>query len=114
MTTNRPLAVLLVAAVLCACGKTREKEPNDDFSTATPVKAGSVEGTLSSAKDVDFYRLDVDQEPATLFAHLSGIRDADFGAETAEMSKNQILQQAGTAILAQAKGINQGALQLLQ
>jgi flagellin len=44
----------------------------------------------------------------------SAIRDADFGAETAEMSKNQILQQAGTAILAQAKGINQGALQLLQ
>lgn len=43
----------------------------------------------------------------------SQIRDADFGYETAEMSKNQILQQAGTAILAQAKSINQGALQLL-
>ncbi len=44
----------------------------------------------------------------------SAIRDADFGYETAEMSKNQILQQAGTAILAQAKSMNQGALQLLQ
>jgi flagellin len=44
----------------------------------------------------------------------SAIRDADFGYETSEMSKNQILQQAGTAILAQAKSVNQGALQLLQ
>ena len=44
----------------------------------------------------------------------SQIRDADFAFETAEMSRNQIMQQAGTAILAQAKGINQGALQLLQ
>ena len=44
----------------------------------------------------------------------SAIRDADFGYETALMSRNQIMQQAGTAILAQAKSINQGALQLLQ
>lgn len=44
----------------------------------------------------------------------SQIRDADFGYETAEMSKAQILQQAGVAILGQAKNINQGAIQLLQ
>lgn len=44
----------------------------------------------------------------------SQIRDADFGYETAEMAKNQILQQAGVAILAQAKNVNQGALSLLQ
>jgi len=44
----------------------------------------------------------------------SRIRDADFGYETAQMSANQILQQAGTAVLAQAKNINQSALSLLQ
>ena len=44
----------------------------------------------------------------------SRIRDADFGVETASLSKNQILQQAGVAILSQAKNINQGALSLLQ
>jgi flagellin len=44
----------------------------------------------------------------------SRIRDADFGYETAQMSANQILQQAGTAVLAQAKNINQAALSLLQ
>jgi flagellin len=44
----------------------------------------------------------------------SRIRDADFGVETANLSKNQILQQAGVAILSQAKNINQSALSLLQ
>jgi flagellin len=44
----------------------------------------------------------------------SRIRDADFGKETTELSANQILQQAGTSVLAQAKGLNQAALSLLQ
>jgi flagellin len=44
----------------------------------------------------------------------SQIRDADFGAETAQLAQNQILQQAGVSILTQAKGINQAALGLLQ
>ncbi len=44
----------------------------------------------------------------------SQIRDADFGAETATLSQNQILQQAGTSILTQAKGISQAAIGLLQ
>jgi len=43
----------------------------------------------------------------------SQIRDADFAWETAELSKSQIMQQAGTSILAQANQINQGALSLL-
>ncbi len=44
----------------------------------------------------------------------SAIRDADFAYETAQMAKDQILQQAGTSILAQANMINQGAVSLLQ
>jgi len=44
----------------------------------------------------------------------SRIRDADFGVETAALTQNQILQQAGVAILAQAKNIPQSALSLLQ
>ncbi len=43
----------------------------------------------------------------------SSIRDADFAYETAELAKNQILQQAGTSVLAQAKAMNQGVLSLL-
>lgn len=44
----------------------------------------------------------------------SRIMDADFAAETANLSRSQILQQAGTAMLAQANQATQGVLQLLQ
>lgn len=42
------------------------------------------------------------------------IMDTDYAAETANLSKNQILQQAGTAILAQANQLPQAVLSLLQ
>ncbi|MBD9484365.1 flagellin [Pseudomonas sp. PDM14] len=41
------------------------------------------------------------------------IQDTDFAAETASLTKNQILQQAGTAILAQANQLPQAVLSLL-
>lgn len=44
----------------------------------------------------------------------SRIRDTDFAKESTEMTKSQILQQASTSILAQAKQIPQAALTLLQ
>ena len=42
------------------------------------------------------------------------IMDADFAAETANLSRAQILQQAGTAMVAQANTLPQQVLQLLQ
>ncbi|MEZ8095326.1 flagellin [Photobacterium swingsii] len=44
----------------------------------------------------------------------SRIRDTDFAKETTEMTKSQILQQASTSILAQAKQVPQAAMTLLQ
>jgi flagellin len=41
------------------------------------------------------------------------IQDTDFASETANLTKNQILQQAGTAMLAQANQLPQAALSLL-
>ena len=41
------------------------------------------------------------------------IQDTDFAVETANLTKNQILQQAGTSILAQANQLPQAALSLL-
>ncbi len=49
-----------------------------------------------------------------LSASRSRILDADFAAETATMTRAQILQQAGTAILAQANAIPQNVLSLLR
>lgn len=42
------------------------------------------------------------------------IQDTDFAAETANLTKNQVLQQAGTAILAQANQLPSAVLSLLQ
>ena len=42
------------------------------------------------------------------------IMDADFAAETANLSRTQILQQAGTAMIAQANQQPQSVLKLLQ
>ncbi|PCJ50662.1 MAG: flagellin FliC [Gammaproteobacteria bacterium] len=47
-------------------------------------------------------------------ASRSRIRDTDFAAETANLARNQILQQAGLSILAQANASNQSILSLLQ
>ena len=46
-------------------------------------------------------------------ASRSRIQDTDFATETAKMTKNQILQQAGTSILSQANQLPQAALSLL-
>ena len=49
-----------------------------------------------------------------LAAARSRIQDADFATESAQLSRNQILQQAGTAMLAQANQSSQGVLSLLR
>lgn len=49
-----------------------------------------------------------------LSAARSRIEDADYAKEVAEMTRAQILQQAGTSVLAQANQIPQGVLSLLR
>ena len=49
-----------------------------------------------------------------LSASRSRIQDADFAAETAALSRSQVLQQAGTAMVAQANQLPQGVLALLR
>ena len=44
----------------------------------------------------------------------SRIQDADFAQETSNLSRSQILQQAGTAMVAQANQLPQGVLSLLR
>ena len=49
-----------------------------------------------------------------LTASRSRIQDADFAAESASLTRNQILQQAGTAMLAQANSLPQNVLSLVR
>jgi flagellin len=68
---------------------------------------GSVQNRLESAlNNLETYTENIASAAST-------IRDADFAHETAEMSKYQIMQQAGVAILGQANGLNAGALRLI-
>jgi flagellin len=99
------------------------------------INVGTQSGANSAIKSVDGALAFVDDLRATLGAvqnrfssavanmqatsqNISAARsrvfDADFAAETSELSRNQILQQAGTAMLAQANASTQNVLSLLR
>jgi flagellin len=69
-------------------------------------------GALQSRFETTIANLQITSE--NLSASRSRIQDADFASETAALSRAQILQQAGTAMVAQANQIPQGVLSLLQ
>jgi flagellin len=69
-------------------------------------------GALQSRFDTTISNLRTTAE--NLSASRSRIQDADFAQETANLSRAQILQQAGTAMVAQANQIPQGVLALLK
>ncbi|EWS98056.1 flagellin [Pseudoalteromonas sp. SCSIO_11900] len=113
-------------------------EPTGSQVSAS-VNVGSINlGTTQGAQDaldiIDGALSQIDSQRASLgaiqnrFAHTisnlaniqenvsasrSRIQDTDFATETAHMTKNQILQQAGTSILSQANQIPQAAVSLL-
>ena len=113
-----------------------------DLSAATAVSANSVKdiditsaaGAQSAILVIDEAIKQIDSQRADLgavqnrfentIANLQNIaenvsaargriQDTDFAAETANLTKNQILQQAGTSILAQANQLPQAVLSLL-
>jgi flagellin len=69
-------------------------------------------GALQSRFESVVANLSINAE--NLSAARSRIQDADFAAETASLTRAQILQQAGTAMLAQANASQQNVLSLLQ
>lgn len=102
--------------------------------TIDTVDLTTVEGAQSAINVIDGALAKIDRNRATLgavqnrlnstinnlssvsensSAARSRIRDTDFATETAELTRNQILQQAGTTILAQANQLPQAALSLL-
>ncbi len=69
-------------------------------------------GALQSRFENSAANIDIQVE--NLSASRGRIVDADFAKETANLSRTQILQQAGTAMVAQANKLPQGVLSLLQ
>ncbi len=115
------------ATVLPAGGST--------FTSVDTVDIGTAAGAQSALSIIDAAVQGIDTQRATLgavqnrlsstisnlqnivenvSAARSQIRDADFAAETANLTRNQIIQQAGIAMLAQANAQPQNVLALLQ
>ncbi len=72
------------------------------------------EGFGSSLNRFSFAVSALQSQQTNMSAAVSRIRDVDIASETAMMSKNQVLTQAGAAILKQANQSPQLAMQLLQ
>ena len=102
------------------------------LSTASISTSGSASSALSVLDDaqtiVDGYRSNlgatsnrIDHTIRNLMSRIehqsaarSGIQDADYAVELADLAKSQVLQQAGTAMLSQANASLQNVLSLLK
>ena len=69
-------------------------------------------GALQTRFEKSIENIDIMNE--NISAARGRIVDADFAAETANLSRSQILQQAGTAMVAQANQLPQNVLSLLR
>ncbi len=79
----------------------------DSVSTARG-EMGAVSNRLSSTMS------NLDQIAVNLSASQGRIQDADFAQETGNLAKNQILQQAATAMIAQANASKSSVLTLVR
>ena len=97
-----------LAATLSSASATTDIENLQADLNARRVMAGSQYAALESAVN---YTTDLTAQYELAFNTVS---DVNFSMETAHLAKNQILQQAATAMLAQANSGQQGLLQLIQ
>ena len=107
----------------------RQVGTEEIMTLATPDEANRAIGTLDEAiKKINKQRADLgayqnrlemtvvglDIGAENLQASESRIRDTDMAKEVVDFTKNQVLQQAGTAMIAQANAQSQTVLSLLQ
>ena len=83
-----------------------------DTAIKTVSTSGADLGAIQNRFDHTINNLNVAVENLT--ASESRIRDADMAQEMVQFTRNQILSQAGTAMLAQANQASQGVLSLLR
>ena len=86
----------------------------DDIDTALTAvnSARATIGAAQSRFEAVIANLQIASENQS--AARSRIMDADFAAETAALTRAQVLQQAGTAMLSQANSIPNNVLSLLR
>ena len=107
-STLKTVANLDVSTVLKATDALKTVDSALAFISGERAKLGA----LQSRFDTAIANLQVASE--NMSASRSRIQDADFAQETAALSRAQILQQAATAMVAQANQLPQGVLALLR
>jgi flagellin len=106
-----------------------------DLQSVAKIDVSTVDGANAAMKTIDSALAQIDANRASLgaiqnrftstisnlntttenlTASRSRIQDTDFASETANLTRGQILQQAGTAMLAQANSLPNGVLSLLR
>ena len=132
--------LFLTGSGLSGYDKVSNGTPDDDIAivgideSIKDIDIRTAEGAQKAIEILDGALAQVDEERADLGAvqnrlestisNLSNIEenlgvsqsrilDADFASQTVEMTSNQMLMQAGTSVLAQAKGLPQYATMLL-
>jgi flagellin len=108
MTADRELAGAFTAREIDANAITNRIESVQKKINTARVQAGSQYAALESAVN---YTTDLTAQYELAY---NTVHDVNFSMETAHLAKNQILQQAATAMLAQANEGQQGLLQLIQ
>ncbi len=111
-TNTTTLGITGVFGTISSAGNAQSALTQIDSAIATVALRRGTLGAIQSRLDVTISNLSISSENLT--AANSRITDADFAYETAQFTRNQILVQAGTAILAQANVLPQAALQLLK
>jgi flagellin len=79
-----------------------------DYVSSERANLGAVSNRLDSTMS------NLDQVAVNLSASQGRIQDADFAQETGNLAKNQILQQAATAMIAQANASKSSVLTLVR
>ena len=102
---NKPDGIATVTAASAALGKL------DDMLSLVNSKRAEFGATQNRFEAV-IQTLQVSAENQT--AARSRIMDADFASETAALTRSQVLQQAGTAMLSQANSLPNNVLSLLR
>ena len=128
-TDGNSLAIVIADATATADGRTAVEHVTGDAATTANGNAMVTIGLIDAAiKEVNAQRStlgattnrlnhtvnNLTNMSANLSSAQGRIQDADFAIETTNLAKNQILQQASTAMLAQANASKQNVLGLLR
>lgn len=87
---------------------------NDAVDNAIETIAGYRSDFGAMSNRLDYSIANLQKQAEYLTASMSRIMDTDYAAETATLSKSQVMQQAATAMLAQANQMPNAVLALLQ